>query len=552
MNTRDSAGFNNLFLNTLEESPNLAEKDREGALKAWVTRHANEGFAEAERAKALRAAGDEAGARIADRRVDHAARKLREKLQVLQDHVGRAVPLQNVVGRRIAAAFEGKINIPPPKPRDPHAIGQGAVIDTAQRMGIRPAPKPDPKGEEAQNVLDQAGVKRKPGTDPSADWHDRHRPPESVKKPEPPKAPPKEFKHEGKWKDIRDEYQKHREKAREQGFERVDVQAPQKGGEGMKHRGYEFLEHWDGRRIEYHLEHDKDKNEGKLKVIEHASDRPVYEPGAAQKNPQKDVKGNPGMMKAAHQDRSLIVANKKISTERESGETHKVEFKDGSAAIYKPAAGAGLAKIAGIRHSIKENKNIAEKYRDLAAYKISEAAGFNIVPHVELVDYKIGTPGGGHAMAWIEGKARPADWREDAHSGHPDMHRMAALDWITGNTDRHPGNMMQGKSGRYYAIDNGLAFPDDTDPREYRSHPHKEVTGQKIPQEVKNEIRALKPEHIAAAMKESGFSDRDIKAVQARHAVLAKLDTWEPAGKMWKDAAKEGGVKLPHNFGGYF
>ncbi len=237
------------------------------------------------------------------------------------------------------------------------------------------------------------------------------------------------------------------------------------------------------------------------------------------------------------------------------GETHRIQFKDGTFAAWKPGKGAGLEKARegtpeqrargknGVRGSL--NASIPECERDLASYKISEAMGMGIVPYVEKADIGLGSGGEGHLMAWVDGEEAikvHGQYKIDAREGHPDLHRIAALDFITGQTDRHDKNFMRGKDGRYYAIDNGLAFPIDSKVYPYISYPHERITGQDIHPDVKEEIAKLTPAKIRSAMEKGGFKDEDIEGAIARHAVLRSKDRWEKpdySGFSWTKEASE-------------
>jgi hypothetical protein len=237
------------------------------------------------------------------------------------------------------------------------------------------------------------------------------------------------------------------------------------------------------------------------------------------------------------------------------GETHKIKFKDGTAAVWKPGKGAGLEKARTrdperkakgeneVRSSL--NATIPECERDLASYKLSEAMEMGIVPYVELADIGLGSGGRGHMMAWVEGKEARAvhgQYKEDARNDHPDLHRIAALDFITGQTDRHDKNFMRGNDGRYYAIDSGLAFPKDSQVYPYISSPHERLAGHTIPPDVKKEIANLTPAKIRTIMEKGGFKDEDIEGSIARHAVLLTKDTWtKPANHSfdWTEEARE-------------
>jgi hypothetical protein len=192
------------------------------------------------------------------------------------------------------------------------------------------------------------------------------------------------------------------------------------------------------------------------------------------------------------------------------------------------------------------DKTIHEKYREMATYQISEALGFGVVPQVEFVDYGEGE---GHVQAFVEGvdasDAEDEFWEdvEDrSRPGHNDLHRIAALDMIIGNTDRHWGNFRRGGDGRWYAIDNGLAIPNNSHHYEFLSVVIRELMGvegeeAKIPAEVRREIQALDPEKLERILDDAGFVTEDIKGSLARLAALKKMRKW-PSNMRYFDKKK--------------
>ena len=118
-------------------------------------------------------------------------------------------------------------------------------------------------------------------------------------------------------------------------------------------------------------------------------------------------------------------------------------------AVYKPARGerqlwdfpAGLGP------------------REVAAYELSEALGWGIVPETVLRDE--GPMGEGSLQRFV-----PADFEhhyftlyEDADERwHGELRRVCVFDLLANQTDRKSGHCLLGEDGRIYAIDNGLSF----------------------------------------------------------------------------------------------
>jgi uncharacterized repeat protein (TIGR03843 family) len=120
-------------------------------------------------------------------------------------------------------------------------------------------------------------------------------------------------------------------------------------------------------------------------------------------------------------------------------------------------------------------------HREVAAYLVSEAFGWNIVPRTWLRD---GPYGEGMVQLWqdadpdqaavdlVPTDAMPAEgWRE-VFDGHDDegqavtlvhehsqaLRRMAVFDVVTNNADRKGGHVLPMADGHRYGVDHGLTF----------------------------------------------------------------------------------------------
>jgi uncharacterized repeat protein (TIGR03843 family) len=95
--------------------------------------------------------------------------------------------------------------------------------------------------------------------------------------------------------------------------------------------------------------------------------------------------------------------------------------------------------------------------RELAAWRLSEALGWGLVPPT--VERDEGPYGEGSVQLFI-----PADFeqhyftlREDARH-HDRLRRICAFDLVANNADRKSGHCLLAEDGTIYAIDNGLCF----------------------------------------------------------------------------------------------
>lgn len=94
--------------------------------------------------------------------------------------------------------------------------------------------------------------------------------------------------------------------------------------------------------------------------------------------------------------------------------------------------------------------------REVAAWLVSEALGWGLVPTTVLRD---GPLGEGSVQRFVA-----ADFEEhyftlyDDPAHHDALRTVCAFDLVVNNTDRKSGHCLLGRDGRIYAIDNGLAF----------------------------------------------------------------------------------------------
>jgi len=117
--------------------------------------------------------------------------------------------------------------------------------------------------------------------------------------------------------------------------------------------------------------------------------------------------------------------------------------------------------------------------REVAAFLVSEAAGFHVVPHTILRD---GPFGPGMVQVWVDTgddelvdicapEEVPPGWlgvlraRGDrgepavlVHADVPALQAMAAFDAVANNADRKGGHVLAGLDGHIYGVDHGLCL----------------------------------------------------------------------------------------------
>ena len=95
-------------------------------------------------------------------------------------------------------------------------------------------------------------------------------------------------------------------------------------------------------------------------------------------------------------------------------------------------------------------------HREVAAYELSEALGWDLVPVTVRRD---GPLGSGSLQEFIEADFEQHYFtlvEDEAH--HPALRAMCAFDLIGNNTDRKSGHCLLGLDGRVRGIDHGLMF----------------------------------------------------------------------------------------------
>ncbi len=95
--------------------------------------------------------------------------------------------------------------------------------------------------------------------------------------------------------------------------------------------------------------------------------------------------------------------------------------------------------------------------REVAAYRFSDFAGFNLVPLTILRD---GPFGPGAVQEWIEVDER-VDIIELAQSRGQALRRLVLFDAIINNTDRKIGHLLPARTGELFACDHGVCFHEE-------------------------------------------------------------------------------------------
>jgi uncharacterized repeat protein (TIGR03843 family) len=95
--------------------------------------------------------------------------------------------------------------------------------------------------------------------------------------------------------------------------------------------------------------------------------------------------------------------------------------------------------------------------RELSAYLVSEALGWDIVPPTVMRDGPFGI---GMCQLWID-IDESVDIGMLARSDHPQLRRMAVYDVVVNNADRKGGHLLPTPDGHIFGVDHGVCFSVD-------------------------------------------------------------------------------------------
>ena len=135
--------------------------------------------------------------------------------------------------------------------------------------------------------------------------------------------------------------------------------------------------------------------------------------------------------------------------------------------------------------------------REVSAYLVSEALGWDIVPPTVLRDGPFGV---GMCQLWID-IDETVDIGMLARSDHPQLRRMAVYDAIVNNADRKGGHLLPTSDGHIFGVDHGVCFSIDDKLRtvlwRWRG---KQLTDEAV--DALSGLRAQFEGHLGAALRE--------------------------------------------------
>jgi len=153
------------------------------------------------------------------------------------------------------------------------------------------------------------------------------------------------------------------------------------------------------------------------------------------------------------------------------------ENSSGSNVVYFDFDGGGMGSVfkpSAYEFTIEDDDRYAggQYKKEAMAYELDSVLDLGIVPPTKIVEKKL-TAGssnhkyGGSSQLMVKGERVYAkDFIDRLHEDDKLRHglmKAAIFDYISGNMDRHIGNILWNKdNGDVYAIDNGLSFPSDS------------------------------------------------------------------------------------------
>ncbi|KOG50488.1 SCO1664 family protein [Streptomyces decoyicus] len=220
-----------------------------------------------------------------------------------------------------------------------------------------------------------------------------------------------------------------------------------------------------------------------------------------------------------------------------------------AACVYKPVAG---------ERPLWDFPDGTLAQREVAAYEVSRACGWDLIPPTVLREGPYGT---GMVQEWIDppensdevpellalvedeepgpgwkavGLAQIGEGRTAllVHADHPRLRRLAVLDAVINNGDRKGGHLLPGAGGQFFAIDHGVTFNAEDKLRTLLWG----WAGEPLTDEALEALRGLEREladatPLAARLAEL-ITDDEIDALRARVAALLSSGRHpEPSGE---------------------
>lgn len=167
--------------------------------------------------------------------------------------------------------------------------------------------------------------------------------------------------------------------------------------------------------------------------------------------------------------------------------------------------------------------------REVAAYELSDALGWDVVPPTVLRD---GPHGTGSVQLFVD-----ADFEHhyftisDEQRYRDDLMAICVFDIVANNTDRKSGHCLLGKDGRIYAIDNGLSFHAEFKLRTVLW----DYAGEPIPEPLLDDLAQLCERGLPSALLDLLDDDEEREACVERMGMLLRGRRFpsDPSGRRY-------------------
>ena len=153
--------------------------------------------------------------------------------------------------------------------------------------------------------------------------------------------------------------------------------------------------------------------------------------------------------------------------------------------------------------------------REVAAYELSEALGWGLVPETVLRDDLPFGVGSLQRFVPFDTEEHYFTLYEDP-SRHPVLRTICCFDLLCNQTDRKAGHCLLGEDGRIWAVDNGLAFHTDDKLRTVIW----EFGGEPIPGRLRADVRRLVADGLPERLTNL-LAAEEAMALAARAAAVA-------------------------------
>lgn len=197
----------------------------------------------------------------------------------------------------------------------------------------------------------------------------------------------------------------------------------------------------------------RDRIDTVLEYLKKKSKDPNYKDFSTFDAPKpKEIKNANRTFRDNHILNSMAYDEIKSESDLGGGVNETKILKDGTKCVWKPAYG----ECEGLRGSIETGHFFK---REVAAFEIDRIIGTDLVPPTAVREYN-GFYGSIQEFkhGFMSYQSKRADKITTEYK-----QRLALLDFLIANTDRHSGNFLVSHSGEITAIDNGCTFPSKDD-----------------------------------------------------------------------------------------